>query len=266
MTFSVVFHDRETGTWGVGVASKFISVGSVVPWAKAGVGAIATQAYANYSYGPNGLELLKEKSADEVLRALISGDDGRESRQLAIVDSKGNVSAHTGKECMDFAGHITGDGYSVQGNILAGREVIESMAKEMDRGGEVIDRVIRALEAADSRGGDRRGRQSAAILITTLGEPAEMHSDMLVDLRVDDSEEPIREIRRMSLLWEATFFDQDMIDISDNKAEIDAAISRTRYGSVEEWAANNNFSDRVKDGKIGSRVLKALVSGSRGSW
>lgn len=266
MTFSVVFHDKETKTWGVGVASKFLSVGSVVPWAKAGVGAVATQSFSNYSYGPRGLELLEEKDAKSTLETLISSDSKKEWRQAAVVDRNGNVAAHTGKECMDFAGHIKGDGFSVQGNILAGESVINAMAAEMEKDTPILERILRTLEAADSKGGDRRGRQSSAILIATSGKPFEEFSDRLVDLRVDDSTEPIREIRRMALLWEATFLDQEMVNISDHEDEISAAIKKSGYKSLHEWADNNNFSDRISYGKVGSKVLEALIAGARDEW
>lgn len=266
VTFSIVFHDKDSRTWGVGVASKFISVGSVVPWAKAGVGAVATQSFSNYSYGPRGLEMLESRDAKSTLEALVSQDEKKEWRQAAIVDRNGNVAAHTGKECMDFAGHIMGDGFSVQGNILAGEKVIEAMAGEMEKDTPILEKILRTLEAGDSQGGDRRGRQSAAILIATEGKPFEEFSDRFVDLRVDDSLEPFKEMRRMALLWEATFFDQEMVNISDYEDEIASAIRKSGYKTVKEWADNNNFTDKIAYGKIGSKVLEALISGARDQW
>lgn len=266
MTFSVVFYDRDSESWGVGVASKFIAVGSVVPWAEAGTGAIATQAFANYSYGPNGLKHLREKNASDTLNALISADDKSDIRQIGVVDRDGNVAAHTGSKCHDFAGHITGDGFTVQGNLLARREVIESMAKEMERKGPIMERVMRTLEAAQSNGGDRRGKQSASILITTKRTPFEEYSDRSVDLRVDDSEEPLEEIRRMSLLWDATFFDQEMVEVSEYAEKIKSALSSTNYETLEEWAGNNNFSSKISGTKIGAKALEALLSGARRTW
>ncbi len=266
MTFSVVFHDRESKTWGVGVASKFLSVGSVVPWAKAGIGAVATQAYVNYSFGPDGLKLLRDKDAETTLNALIAADKEPEVRQVAIVDRKGDVAAHTGEKCLDYAGHITGDGFSVQGNILAGSKVVEGMAKEMERGGPIIERVIRTLDAAESNGGDRRGKQSAAILIATSGKPFEPFSDRLIDLRVDDSVEPLKEIRRLRDLWEATFFEQEMVKISDHRDKILTALKKSGYSSLSEWAGNNNFDDRVTQDEVGDKVLKVLLSETRRKW
>lgn len=250
----------------MGVASKYLSVGSVVPWAKAGVGAVATQANVNYSFGPRGIELLQSKNASDALDSLISHDDQPDIRQLAVVDKNGNVAAHTGKKCMDFAGHITGDGFSVQGNILAGRGVIEAMASEMERKSPIIEKVVRTLEAAQSRGGDRRGKQSAAILICTLGKPFEPYSDKLIDLRVEDSIEPLKELRRLRALWEATFLDQEMLRIADHEDEIRKALSKTGYSTLKEWAGNNNFDDRVTDDSIGEKVLSVLISGTRKEW
>lgn len=266
MTFSVAFHDKESRTWGVGVASKFISVGSVVPWAKAGVGAVATQSFTNYSYGPRGLELLADKDAGKVVDLLTSPDDKKDIRQLGVVDSKGNAAAHTGSKCLDFAGHIIGENFTVQGNILAGSEVVEAMAKEMERDGPILDRIIRTLEAGDSKGGDRRGRQSAAILIATEGKPFEEYSDRLVDIRIDDSVDPFGELRRTAALWEATFYDQEMLNVDDYREEIDNAIRGTQYKSLREWADNNNFSDKFVDGKIGEKTLDVLLKEVRKEW
>lgn len=266
MTFSIAFHDRDTESWGVGVASKFLSVGSVVPWAEEGTGAIATQAYANYTYGPRGLQLLASRTAQEVVNLLTSADEGRDSRQLGIVDSKGRAAAFTGSKCMDFAGHIVGDGYTVQGNILAGRDVIESMAREMESGAPIAERVIRALEAADSNGGDKRGRQGAAILIASSSHEFEEGSGIMMNLRVDDHEDPIGELRRMSLLWDATFFEQDMVSIADHQEEITEALNQSGYDSLKNWAGNNNFGDSVTETEIGEKVLQALVKGARKQW
>lgn len=266
MTFSVVFYDEASKSWGVGVASKFLAVGSVVPWAKAGVGAVATQAYVNYSYGPGGMELLKSHDAKATLDSLTSSDSLKERRQAAIVDRKGNVAAFTGSGCHDYAGHVMGDGFSVQGNILAGEEVIEAMAREMERNGPILERVLRALEAADAKGGDRRGKQSAAVLIATEGTGFEEHSDIYIDLRVDDSTEPIEELIRMSRLWEATFFDQEMVEIGPHRDEIDIALKKAGYSSLQEWGANNNFTSKITEDRIAVRVLDVLLSGARKSW
>ena len=166
-TFSIVGFDPETKDLGVAVASKFIAVGALVPWAEANVGAIATQALANISYGPRGLELLRRGySAKKVLQILISDDPQREERQVGIVDSKGEAAAFTGSKCYPYAGHIIGENYAVQGNILTGPEVLEEMAKAFEQTkGELVDKLLAALEAGDKAGGDRRGKQSAAIIV-----------------------------------------------------------------------------------------------------
>ncbi|MFW9979840.1 MAG: DUF1028 domain-containing protein, partial [Candidatus Thorarchaeota archaeon] len=166
-TFSIVARDDSNGDLGIIVQSKFPCVGSVVPWAEAEVGAIATQAWANVSYGPRGLALLRDgKSAKETLSHLIASDDGSQHRQIGIVDGRGNVAAHTGEECMNWAGHITGDGYTCQGNILAGEAVVINMAEAYEKTeGDLIDKLVAALKAGQSAGGDKRGMQSAALFI-----------------------------------------------------------------------------------------------------
>lgn len=258
MTFSVVAYDRETNSWGVGVASKFLAVGSAVPFAKFGIGAVATQAWSNYSYGPNGLSLLKTKSAKETVETLTSADDLRERRQLGIVDSKGNAYSFTGSECLDYAGSIVGDGFTVQGNILAGQSVIEAMAKEMEKNTPFIERILRALDAAESQGGDRRGKQSAAILV--VGEEGyEEFTDKYVDIRIDDSPEPLKELNRVMTLWEATFFKEEMVPISDNLGEIQSALERLGYPDLESWAKDNNFEEKCTKDKIGKKTLEVLL-------
>lgn len=261
MTFSVVAYDRDTKSWGVGVASKFLAVGSAVPFAQYGVGAVATQAWSNLSYGPNGLELLKTKNAEDTVRALTSADDLRERRQLGIVDSKGNAFAFTGKKCLDFAGHIVGDGFTVQGNILAGRSVIEAMAKEMEGRLPFTERILRALEAAQSKGGDRRGKQSAAILIVSE-QGYEEFTSKYVDIRIDDSKEPLRELRRVMFLWEATFFKEEMVPIKDHLTEIQSALKRLGYETLSAWAGDNNFEEKCTEDKIGEKTLRVLLEQS----
>lgn len=166
-TFSIVARDPSNGDLGIIVQSKFPTVGSVVPWAKANIGAIATQAWCNVGYGPNGLDLLAAgNSASETLKILLDGDEGREHRQIGIVDSKGQAVSHTGKECMDWAGHIIGDGFACQGNILARESVVVDMASAFENTeGDLIDNLFTGLKAGQAAGGDRRGMQSASIFI-----------------------------------------------------------------------------------------------------
>ncbi len=203
-TFSFVAHDPESGISGVIVASKFFAVGSVVPWANAGAGAIATQAHANTTFGPKGIELLTAgKNASETLAALLEDDEGRESRQVGIVDEYGGSATHTGKECMDWAGGRSGPGWAAQGNILTGPEVVDQMAESFQStAGEFLgDRLMAALEAGDAAGGDSRGRQSAALYLVAEGKGYAGFNDILCDIRVDDHADPIAELRRVYNVW-----------------------------------------------------------------
>lgn len=206
MTFSIVAYDPRTGDLGVAVASKFLAAGSIVPHARANVGAIATQSYANEYFGPKGLELLeKGLEPKDVIIKLLSEDPDREKRQLAVVDSKGRAAAFTGKECIEWKGHEARENFSVQGNILAGPQVIDEMAKAFERTeGELVDKLLAALKAGDGAGGDKRGKQSAAILVVRKGGGFIGLSDKYVDLRVDDHPEPVKELERIFLLYDST--------------------------------------------------------------
>jgi uncharacterized Ntn-hydrolase superfamily protein len=205
-TFSIVAFDPKTGDLGVAVASKFLAVGSVVPYAKAGVGAIATQSFANTTFGPKGLELLRKGlTPSQVLKQLLASDKDRELRQVGIVDAKGRAAAFTGKKCLPWAGHIVGKGFAVQGNILAGEQVANAMAKAFqETQGELAERLMAALEAGEQAGGDARGKQSAAILVVRKGAGYGGFDDRYIDLRVDDHPEPVKELRRIltiKLAW-----------------------------------------------------------------
>jgi uncharacterized Ntn-hydrolase superfamily protein len=206
-TFSIVARDPETGDLGVAVQSRFLGVGSVVPWARADVGAIATQAWANTTFGPEGLRLLAAgRPAAEVLKTLVAGDDGSAWRQLGIVDAKGRAASFTGEKALDWAGHRTGDGFACQGNILAGEEVVEAMAKAFRESEEPLpERLVAALRAGQAAGGDRRGRQSAALLVVRAGGGYSGFNDRYVDLRVEDHERPIEELARVLALHRKTF-------------------------------------------------------------
>jgi uncharacterized Ntn-hydrolase superfamily protein len=198
-TFSIVAYDPETQELGVAVQSKFIAVGSVVPWAKAGVGAIATQSYANTTYGPKGLELLaKGETPEAVLKKLTAEDKGAAERQVGIVNAKGEAATFTGHECNDWAGGIKGENYCCQGNILAGEDVVKNMAKSFQESkGDLGKRLIAALQAGQDAGGDSRGMQSAALLIVREGWGYGGYNDRYRDLRVDDHTEPIKELKRV---------------------------------------------------------------------
>ncbi|QDU75476.1 hypothetical protein Pan97_25090 [Bremerella volcania] len=208
-TFSIVAYDPETGDLGIAVASKVLGVGCIVPWGKAGRGAIATQSAANTAYGPDGLELLKDKSAEEVVRVLTSADEGRAIRQLGIVDAQGRAASFTGEKCNAWAGHIVGEHFTVQGNLLAGEKVLQDMAAKYrearEQGdGELADWLMAALIAGDDAGGDRRGKQSAALMVYRQGA-GYGGNDRYIDLRVDDHQQPVTELARL-LNVHKTFF------------------------------------------------------------
>ena len=197
-TYSIVAYDPETEELGIAVQSKFIAVGSVVPWAKAGWGAIATQSYANTTYGPKGLELLAKHKPDEVLAKLTEEDHRRESRQVGVVNSQGESATFTGKQCNPWAGGIAGKNFCVQGNILAGEDVVKNMAKSFeDSKGDLGERLIAALQAGQDAGGDVRGMQSAALLLVRDKWGYAGLNDRYRDLRVDDHAEPIKELKRV---------------------------------------------------------------------
>jgi len=210
-TFSIVGFDPRTGDLGVAVQSKFFAVGSVVPWAKAGVGAIATQSYANVSYGPDGLELLADgKSARETVSTLTSADRNKQRRQLGIVDAKGNSASFTGSDCHDWAGHIEKPNFCAQGNILTGKEVVDTMASSFEQSqkqakGGLCDWLADALMAGQDAGGDSRGRQSAALLVVRKKGGYGGGNDRFIDLRVDDHKTPIAELRRLLQLHKNLF-------------------------------------------------------------
>lgn len=209
MTYSIVARDPETGDLGVAVQSKFLAVGNVVPWAWAGVGAIATQAFANVEYGPEGLRLLAEgHAAGEVLRRLVAADDGRDHRQAGVVDARGRSATYTGPECFAWAGGRTGENFAAQGNILADAPVVDGLADTFLAGGRPFPELLVAcLEAAESAGGDRRGRESAALLVVREGGGFGGGNDRWVDLRVDQHDDPVSELGRV-LAFQRLYYDR----------------------------------------------------------
>ncbi len=209
-TFSIVAFEPETRTWGVAVQSRFIAVGAVVPYAEAGAGAVATQAFANPKYGPQALALLREgAAAGDVVRRLTGDDAGRDERQLGIVDAKGVAAAFTGKGCSEWAGHEVGQGFACQGNILFGSQVVRAMARSYEStGGDILDRLLAALAAGQREGGDRRGMQSAALLAVRAGG-GYGGNDRWVDVRVDDHPSPIEELRRVFRLYDMTMLSRE---------------------------------------------------------
>jgi len=266
MTFSIVLFDPNENAIGIGVASKFLAVGALVPWIKEGIGAIATQALANLSYGVRGLELLeKGYKPSDVIKNLTSLDSLRERRQIGIVDYKGNSAAFTGKECISFAGHIVGNNYSVQGNILAGEEVLEAMAKEAESKGNIYERIINALDAAEKNGGDKRGRQSAAIIIKKINNNTDsnfispLSVSKYIDIRVDDSKEPLKELRKLLDLWLATFFDEINIPLSRYEDSVRLALNSLGYNNIEDWLKANNLERNFDGTNIGKYTLSILL-------
>ncbi|HSL90588.1 MAG TPA: DUF1028 domain-containing protein [Ignavibacteriaceae bacterium] len=204
-TYSIVARDPETGEMGVAVQSHWFSVGSIVAWGEAGVGVVATQSFVNPSFGPRGLELMKNgMNAEESLDLLIASDEGREFRQLAILDASGNVKAFTGNKCIEGAGHIVGENYSVQANLMLNDLVPKVMAEAFEKSnGPLAERMIAAMEAAQNAGGDIRGQQSAAILVVRGSSTGNLWEDRLIDLRVEDHPQPIDEIKRLLKVYRA---------------------------------------------------------------
>lgn len=237
-TYSIVARDSVTGELGVAVQSHWFSVGSIVSWAEAGVGAIATQSFVNVSFGPRGLELLKQgKTASDALQILIDSDEGRDVRQLAIIDASGNVAAYTGKNCIPDAGHIVGQQFSVQANLMLNEQVWPAMARAFEQStGPLAERMLSALEAAQNAGGDIRGRQSAAILVVKGQSSGKVWEDRLIDLRVEDHPEPIQEIKRLLRLYRAYDF-MNQGDLAVEKNDIAGALQA--YGTAEKMFPDN---------------------------
>jgi uncharacterized Ntn-hydrolase superfamily protein len=265
-TYSIAACDLEARQWGVAVQSKFLAVGSVVPWAEPEVGAIATQAYANPSYGPNGLALLRDGlSASEVVERVTAGDPGRDERQLGVVDAEGRSESWTGVGCNDWAGHRTGAGYAAQGNILVGGETVAALATTFEANVQLplASRLIECLAAAQAAGGDRRGQQSASLLVVQRDGGYAGLSDNLVDLRVDDHEHPIEELRRIYALHRRLFEvspREDWLPVEgDLRAELDERLGRLGYDSLDAWAGVENLEERVEgEDAIDPVVLDAL--------
>jgi uncharacterized Ntn-hydrolase superfamily protein len=256
-TYSIAACDLAAGQWGVAVQSKFPAVGSVVPWAEPHVGAVATQAFANPQYGPNGLALLANgRSADEVVAELTGLDDGRVYRQLGVVDAEGRAATYTGAKCMEWAGGRTGGGYAAQGNILVSGETVDAMVEtfEQTAGRSLAERLLEALDAAQAAGGDRRGQQSAALLVVERDGGYAGMSDVLVDLRVDDHGRPLDELRRLygihDLLFGKTPRDRWLEVDPELAAELTERLARLGYDgplatAFHRWAGEQNLEDRI---------------------
>src|SRR5215216_1981030 len=267
-TYSIVAFDPEARQWGVATQSKFLAVGAVVPWAEARVGAVATQSYANPQYGPDGLALMRQGiPAEEVVRRLTEADEGRETRQLGVVDAEGRAATFTGRECHDWAGGRTGDGYAAQGNILVSAATVDALAErfESTRGRPLAERLIDALAAAQAAGGDSRGQQSAALLVVEKDGGYAGLSDVVIDLRVDDHERPIEDLRRLYALHQQLFGKtprSQWVEVDDDlRAELHERLGKLGHESLVEWAGVENLEERV-DGEeaIDPVVLEELRS------
>ncbi|MFL5950950.1 MAG: DUF1028 domain-containing protein [Gaiellaceae bacterium] len=274
-TYSIVACDLPAGQWGVAVQSRFLAVGSVVPWAEPHVGAIATQSYANPRYGPDGLALLREgRTAEETVEALTSADEGRDERQVGIVDAAGRAATFTGAACHDWAGGRTGDCYAAQGNILVSAATVDALAVTFEANAhlELGQRLIECLAAAQAAGGDRRGQQSASLLVVEKDAGYAKLSDTVIDLRVDDHERPIAELRRLFSLHEEIFGAtpaEDWVDVDEAlRTELGERLARLGHTgelqrAFDEWAGAANLEERV-DGvaRIDPIVLEALRKAS----
>ena len=272
-TYSIAACDLEAGQWGVATQSKFLAVGSIVPWAAPGAGAGATQALANPRYGPDGLALLAQGlSATDVVARLTEADDGRAERQVGVVDGRGGSATYTGSECLDWAGGLTGPGFAVQGNILVGEETVAALATTFTagEGRPLAERLLECLAAAQAAGGDRRGQQSAALLVVERNGGYGGLSDTLVDLRVDDHEQPVAELARIYGIHALLFGKTprgEWIDVDDElRRELTERLGRLGYEgelarALDDWSGTENLEERV-DGieQIDPVVLQELRS------
>lgn len=268
MTFSIVAYDSKKKEWGVAVQSKFIAVGSIVPFAKVNVGAVATQAWANTSYGPKSLALLEQgMTAEETIKIITQHDEKREHRQVGIVDSFGNVASFTGKKCFDWAGHVSGENYTCQGNILVSEDTVLAMSHAYrETSGDLVEKLLAALEEGQEAGGDSRGKQSAAILIVKEEGAYDGGTDRYINVRVDEHEHPIKELRRVFELYDLSLLKRDD---PDDKVKLSGDIMKTikevlkkdgffdgeintKYDdvtkeSLQKWMHTNNFEVKERE-------------------
>ncbi len=278
-TFSIVAFDPETGDLGVAVQSKFLAVGAVVPYAKAGVGAVATQSYANLLYGPKGLELLAQGlHPQEVIERLTAEDPDARLRQVGIVDAQGRAAAFTGEGCFEWAGHRVGPNVAVQGNILVGQETVDAMYDTfLSAKGDLADRLVAALAAGQEAGGDRRGQQSAALLVVREGGSYGGFTDRYIDLRVDDHPRPIEELARLLKLWRVYFQpprEEDILPLTEDltrevqsllrdlgyyTGEITGLFDEATRKALRAFAGVENLEERLfEDARIDRTVLEFL--------
>jgi len=268
MTFSIVAYDPKNKEWGVAVQSKFVAVGAIVPFAKVNVGCIATQAYANTSYGPKGLAILeKGLTAEETIKELIKDDEMREQRQIGVVDSYGNTAAFTGKKCFDWAGHLIGKNFSCQGNILVSEDVVKAMAEAFENTkNDLVEKLFAALEAGQKKGGDRRGRESAAILIVKEKGAYDGGTDRYINIRVDEHPRPIKELRKVFEIYDMCILlrddPKDIIKLEGDfmkivkerlkidgfyTGEIDNLYDKKTKDALRNWLGTNNFEVKERE-------------------
>jgi uncharacterized Ntn-hydrolase superfamily protein len=270
-TYSIVACDLEAHEWGVAVQSKFLAVGAGVPAAEPAVGAVATQAWANMRYGPDGIALLREGlSAEEVVRRLTDADEGRNHRQLGVVDHAGRAASYTGSACLEWAGGVTGDGYAAQGNILVSEETVTALARTFEEtaGRPLAERLLGALTAAQAAGGDRRGQQSAALLVVRKDGGYMGTSDAVADLRVDDHPAPIDELKRIYVMHDLLFGStpkEEWLDVDEQlAAELRERLEALGHDgpladAFAAWAGTENLEERVEGvDRIDPVVLAAL--------
>jgi uncharacterized Ntn-hydrolase superfamily protein len=289
-TFSIVAYDPENGDLGVAVQSKFLAVGAVVPWAKARVGAVATQSWANTTYGPEGLRLMaKGMTAQEALDKLVEADEERARRQAGMVDARGNAAAYTGEGCFDWAGHIVGEGgdelcpFACQGNILVSEETVQAMARAFEESeGELADRLVAALEAGQEAGGDSRGRQSAALLVVREKGGYGGFNDRYLDLRVDDHPTPIQELKRLLELHKLYFFkskpeallplegevtlevQEILSELGYYSGEINGLYDEATRQALFDFSGIENLEERWQEESYIDRVVLEFMRGKRG--
>ena len=257
-TYSIVACDLEAREWGIAVQSKFLAAGALVPAAEAEVGALATQAWANLAYRPDGLGLLREgHPADDVVRTLVRADEGRDHRQLGVVDAHGRAATYTGAACLEWAGGTTGPGYTAQGNILASGETVAALVETFaaEAGRPLAERLLAALAAGQAAGGDRRGQQAAALLVVRKGGGYGGTSDVAVDLRVDDHAQPVEELARLYAMHDLLFGrtpEEDWLEVDEGLAgELRDRLAALGFpherlaDALEAWASTENFEERV---------------------
>ncbi|MGD6967694.1 DUF1028 domain-containing protein [Rossellomorea vietnamensis] len=277
MTFSIVGFDPKEKEWGIAVQSKFIGVGAVVPFARAGAGAVATQSYANTAYGPQALQLMEEgKTAEEALELIIKDDPERHLRQVGLIDAQGNAATFTGEGCYDWAGGMTGEHFAAQGNILVDQRTVEAMAETFaETEGTLAERLLKALDAGQEAGGDSRGKQSAAIYVVKEAGGYGGFNDRLIDLRVDDHGDPIKELIRIFNLHQLYFAPSkpERIVPVDGAVQEELKAELERHGymkadktvsqALRDYLHTENFEMREHEGSIDLDVLEFMKKQGR---